>query len=64
MLEYTLGLGEGTDLRCSDGSFYGSNYVTLEGSWLKYSLESYDVNALGSSDGSEDGIFDGSTWES
>ena len=57
----TLGLDEGTDLGCSDGSFDGSNYVTLEGSWLEDSLESYDGNALGYFYGAEDGISEGST---
>ena len=42
VLGSTLGLDEGIDLGSLDGSFYGSNDVTLEGSWLEDSLESYD----------------------
>ena len=35
----TIGIDEGTDLGSSYGTFDGSNDVTLEGSWLEYSLE-------------------------
>ena len=57
VLGSTLGIDEGTDIGFSDISFDGSNDVTLEGSWLKDSLESYDEHALGYFDESEDGIF-------
>ena len=42
------------------GSSDGSNVVTLEGSWLEASLESYDEHATVSFDEAEDGIFEGS----
>ena len=61
VLGSTLGLDELTDLDSLDVSFYGSNDVTLEGSWLEDSLESYDGNALGYFYGAEDGISEGST---
>ena len=61
MLGSTLGINEVTDLGSLDGSFYGSSYVTLEGSWLEDSLESFDEHALGSFDEAEDGIFEGSS---
>ena len=64
VLGSTLRLDEGTYLGFLDGFFDGSNDVTLEGSWLEESLESYDGNYLGSFDGAEYGIFEGSTWES
>ena len=48
---FTLGLDEVTYIGCSDGSFDGSNDVTLEGSCLEDSIESYDVNALSYFDG-------------
>ena len=38
----TLGVDEKTDLCSLYGSFDGSNDVTLEGSWLEDSLESYN----------------------
>ena len=57
VLGSTIGLDEGTYLVSSDGSFYGYNDVTLDGSWLEDSIESYDEHALGSFDEAEDGIF-------
>ena len=57
VLGSTLELDEGTYIGSSDGSSYGSNDVTLEVSWLEYSLESYDEHALSSFDEAEDGIF-------
>ena len=57
VLGSTLGIDEVTDIGSSDGFSYGSNDVTLEVSWLEYSLESYDEHALGSIDEAEDGIF-------
>ena len=53
----TLGIDEGTYLVSLDVSFDGSNDVTLEGSWIEDSLESYDEHAMGYFDESEDGIF-------
>ena len=61
VLGSTLWIDEGTYLGSLDGSFDGSNDVTLEGSWLEDSLESYDGNALGYFYGAEDGISEGST---
>ena len=61
VLGSTLGLDEGIDLGSSDGSFYGSNGVTLNGSCLEDSLESYDEHALGYLDEAKYGIFEGSS---
>ena len=64
VIRSTLGIDEGTDKGCSDISYDGFNDVTLEGSWIEDSLESYDGNELYSFDGAEPGIFEDSTWES
>ena len=57
----TLGVDEKTYLFSLYGSFDGSNDVTVEGSWIEDSFESYDEHALGYFDEAEDGIFEGSS---
>ena len=60
VLRSILGIDKERYLGALYGSSDGSNVVTLEGSWLEASLESYDEHATVSFDEAEDGIFEGS----